>query len=339
MSKRITGSILLAITVGVAIVFAGLTVLAAKQEPSNQNTSTQPTNTKQVNRSKRGSASTKNAKTAGTTEATGDQTMPATTQEAPTATTTPTRKHRQRASNDMATTTAQSVQTDLSGTYAGTFKCDDIGLTGDTTLTINGNQFTTADGKSGRIVASTTGGYTAVALQMGDPTAAAPGTTPTVVSLRARKSGDRLTLMPIAGASSPCSFTPARAVASRRTRRSQQTATGTEVASPAEAGPAPTEVTTPATPSRRNTRKGTKSRTGTTTPAAPPSAMPTATPSESPATAPVPTQSPIPSPSPTPSESPSPVPSPSGSPTASPTPEATPSPSPSPSPSPAPKRP
>ena len=40
------------------------------------------------------------------------------------------------------------------------------GLTGDTTLTINGNEFTTADGKTGRIVASTTGGYTAVALQM-----------------------------------------------------------------------------------------------------------------------------------------------------------------------------
>src|ERR1043165_219154 len=65
------------------------------------------------------------------------------------------------------TAMAQTMQTDISGTYAGTFNCDELGLTGDTTLTINGNEFTTADGKTGRIVASTTGGYTAVALQVG----------------------------------------------------------------------------------------------------------------------------------------------------------------------------
>ena len=55
-----------------------------------------------------------------------------------------------------------TVQTDLSGTYTGTFNCEPLGLSGPTTLTITGNEFTTADGKSGRIVASTTGGYTAV---------------------------------------------------------------------------------------------------------------------------------------------------------------------------------
>jgi hypothetical protein len=39
-----------------------------------------------------------------------------------------------------------TTQTDLSGTYTGIFKCDAAGLTGDTTLTINGNEFTTSDG-------------------------------------------------------------------------------------------------------------------------------------------------------------------------------------------------
>src|SRR6266545_6698136 len=55
---------------------------------------------------------------------------------------------------------------DLSGTYAGTFNCEAAGLVGDTTLTINGSDFTTADGKSGHITASKTSGYTAVALQV-----------------------------------------------------------------------------------------------------------------------------------------------------------------------------
>jgi len=65
-------------------------------------------------------------------------------------------------------------QTDLSGTYSGTFVCDAAGINGETTLTINGNEFTTADGKGGRIVATTTRGYTAVALQFNDAPATAP---------------------------------------------------------------------------------------------------------------------------------------------------------------------
>src|SRR5687768_15555981 len=130
-------------------------------------------------------------------------------------------------------TAMATEQTDLSGTYAGTFNCDALGLTGDTTLTITGNQFTTADGKTGRIVASTTGGYTAVALQTGDTgpaTAATTGVaatmaagaaaTPTTVSMRARKSGDRLTLTSVPGAAMQCSFMPARNVA--KGRRSRQ---------------------------------------------------------------------------------------------------------------------
>jgi hypothetical protein len=86
-----------------------------------------------------------------------------------------------------------------------------LGLNGETTLTITGNQFTLPDGKSGRIVASTTRGYTAVAMQLGEAMAATgtqPATVPKIVSLRAKKSGDRLTLTPVPGSTNTCSFTP-----------------------------------------------------------------------------------------------------------------------------------
>jgi len=114
----------------------------------------------------------------------------------------------------------QTEQTDLSGTYTGTFTCEPAGVTGETTLTITGNQFTLSDGKSGRIVASTTRGYTAVAMQFGDTTATTPGaatTAPIIISLRARKSGDRLTLTTVPGAKHVCSFRSTRTV-SRGTR-------------------------------------------------------------------------------------------------------------------------
>ncbi|MCA1576856.1 MAG: hypothetical protein LC794_05765 [Acidobacteria bacterium] len=216
-------------------------------------------------------------------------------------------------------TASPTEQTDLSGTYAGTFNCDALGLSGDTTLTITGNQFTTADGKTGRIVASTTRGYTAVALQIGDTgpaTAATTGAaatmaggtaaTPTTVSMRARKSGDRLTLTSVPGATMQCSFMPARNVArGRRSRQRTPAATGTDVANPG------------ATP--------------TTTPAQP---MPDPSQTPSPAPSPSPTGSPTPEPSP----SPSPSPTPTGSPTPEPSPTASPSPTPSPSPSPSPNR-
>jgi hypothetical protein len=183
---------------------------------------------------------------------------------------------------------ATTVQTDLSGTYAGTFNCAVAGLTGDTTLTINGNEFTTSDGKTGRIVASTTGGYTAVALNLPgtDPTAA-----PVVVSLRARKSGNRLTLTSVGGTDTKCTFVPARNMA--RNRRGQRTpaATGTEVSNPAAMPSAvPTESPMPSQ-----------------TPAPSPSASPT--PSGSPTPSPSPGE-PMPSPSPDSSPSPSPSPSP-----------------------------
>ena len=304
MHKDLAISVL-AISVGFVLVLDGARTVSAKQDPAAQES--KPQTKKQTKSARAGGG---NKSTAASAESTGDQSTVTTDQtaSAPTAT----------------QVAAQSTQTDLSGTYTGVFKCDDVGLTGDTTLTINGNQFTTADGKTGRIVASTTRGYTAVALQMGDATTA----TPTVVSLRGRKSRDRLTLS-AADPAHPCSFTPGRATSSKRTPKSEPAApaaVGAEVASPAEAGPAPADVIAPATPKGRKTRKApsksTPSASTTTVPTPSTSPAPTTTPTETS----VPTQNPMPIPSP----------SPSGSPTASPTPEATPSPSPSPSPSPTP---
>ena len=202
---------------------------------------------------------------------------------------------------------AATTQMDLSGTYAGTFNCEALGLTGDTTLTITGNDFTTADGKTGRIVASTTSGYTAVAMQVGgaDPSAA-----PTIVSLRARKSGKRLTLSSVPGAGQKCTFTTSRNVARSRRNQTTPAATGTEVANPATV--TPTESPVPAQ-----------------TPAPSPTPMPTPEPVPSPSPSPSPT--PLPSPQPAPTVSPTPIPNPT--PTPSPT-EPAPSPSPTPSPSP-----
>ena len=222
------------------------------------------------------------------------------------------------------TVSAQTTQADLSGTYTGTFNCDALGLTGDTTLTITGNEFTLADGRTGRIVASTTGGYTAVALSLtptatGTGAAAAATTAPTVVSLRARKSGNRLILTPAPGPTAKCTFTPSRVARGRRTPRTPA-ATGTEVSAPATVpSPSPTESPMP-------------SPTATPMPTQTPSPTPTESPS------PTPEPSPEPVPSPTPSGSPTPMPTPSpGEPTPSPTASPTPSPTPTPTPTPRPR--
>ena len=183
-------------------------------------------------------------------------------------------------------TTAAPTQVDLSGTYAGTFNCESAGLMGDTTLTINGNEFTTADGKTGRITTSKSGRYTAVALQVNgtDPAAA-----PTVVSMHAKRSGNKLTLSPVAGAMRKCSFVPSRSMARGR---KTPAATGTEVANPT-AVPAESPMQNPS-------------------PSPTPMPTPMPNPSPSPSGSPTPMPSPGSSPSPSPAEPmPSPTPSPS----------------------------
>src|SRR6185503_2470585 len=139
-------------------------------------------------------------------------------------------------------TTAQTTQmVDLSGTYAGTFNCEEAGLMGDTTLTITGNEFTTADGRKGRIIASKTSGYTAVALQVSPADANTPVAGAKVISLRGKKSGNKLTLTPVTGSNMKCSFTTSKNMAKT------PSATGTEVANPT-AVPAQTPAPSP-TPS------------------------------------------------------------------------------------------
>jgi hypothetical protein len=187
------------------------------------------------------------------------------------------------------TTAKMTQQVDLSGTYAGTFNCEEAGLMGDTTLTITGNEFTTADGRTGRLTASKTSGYTAVALQVSPADSTAGTATAKVISLRAKKSGNKLTLTPVSGSNMKCSFAPSKTMAKTTTKKGTPAATGTEVANP--------------------------------------TAMPAQTPSPTPSPSPSPEASPTPMPTPGGSPRPTPMPSPSpGEPTPSPTPSPSPSP-------------
>jgi hypothetical protein len=130
------------------------------------------------------------------------------------------------------TNTAVSEQTDLSGSYTGTLSCAGIPVSGEGTLSITGNQFTftpTGGGgaANGRVAAVTTRGYTAVAMQFGESVAPPPGgtsTPPVIISLRARRAGDRLMLSGVPNtATSDCSFsTPAATTGGGRRRRGRR---------------------------------------------------------------------------------------------------------------------
>jgi hypothetical protein len=104
---------------------------------------------------------------------------------------------------------------DLSGTYNGNLSTaggQDVG-SGPATLTITGNTFTLAtEGgatHNGRIYAVLTRGATSAALYFAD--IQDPATkTPAVYNVRARKSGDRLTLSPAPQTTAKLTFAPAR---------------------------------------------------------------------------------------------------------------------------------
>ena len=90
----------------------------------------------------------------------------------------------------------------LEGTYTGTVNVPSRNLSGEGTLTINGDGFIlkTQDGAiTGRITAVRTGNYTAVALRLTEPAAATspqstPNSPPETLSLRLQQSGDKIHL-------------------------------------------------------------------------------------------------------------------------------------------------
>lgn len=119
-------------------------------------------------------------------------------------------------------------QTDLSGTYTGRVGYTDATMSGDGTLTINGNDFTLTSGsvtQEGRIVAVTTCNYTAVTMRFGKDQTVTPGQTPPpplpTISLRARRTGGGLSLETVPGESHMFSFhsTGASGGGMRRGRR------------------------------------------------------------------------------------------------------------------------
>ena len=240
-----------------AISAAGFEFLVLAQESTNQNAAADTSTKKSTTRRRRG----RRHKVANTNTAT-DATVPL------------------AASTDTTVAPAAETteQTDLSGTYTGTFDCGDAGVSGPTTLTVTGNQFTTDGGKSGRIVASTTRGYTGVAMQFGEVVMPAPGQPAgpplTIVSMRAKKSGDSLTLTTVEGASHVCSFTPTSVAGGTGHPTSRAVVAPAEPTMPAAATEAPAyEGATPAKPSpvrgRRGKRKANMSATPTPTPAVP----------------------------------------------------------------------
>ena len=100
----------------------------------------------------------------------------------------------------------QQEPADLSGTYNGTVNYPDGNLSGDATLTITGNQFSLESGGStlsGRVTAVKTCNYIGATLSIGEAT---PTQMATVISVRAQKTGDRLSLTSVPGERRSFSF-------------------------------------------------------------------------------------------------------------------------------------
>ncbi|HKS30321.1 MAG TPA: hypothetical protein VJS44_21025 [Pyrinomonadaceae bacterium] len=293
--------LLFVFVVSVALVAADLVVFAQNSNSSTQDDQTrggqmtsngnmQNTNSGRGRRRRRGRTAAA-ASTANTGDATTDASMQGNTGDMSGNMNMSTgqggRRRRRRggggttASTGVMTTTtpiAMSEQTDLSGSYTGTLSCAGIPVSGEGTLAITGNQFTftpTGGGASasGRVAAVTTRGYTAVAMQFGDSSAPPPGQTstpPIIISLRARRAGDRLTLSGVQGtATSDCSFSSAGASGMggrrRRGRRSMSTGMATTTDTTATAGTTDAGATTTTgtgTGRRRRGRRGSANSNG-----------------------------------------------------------------------------
>lgn len=130
----------------------------------------------------------------------------------------------------------QQEQADLSGTYSGAVSYPDGNLSGDATLTITGNQFSLESGGStlsGRITAVKTCNYIGATMMIGEST---PTQMATTISVRAQKTGERLTLTSVAGERRSFSFGP---VSRRRTRAPRREAMPSNM-NMGEAMPTPT---------------------------------------------------------------------------------------------------
>ena len=132
----------------------------------------------------------------------------------------------------------QQEPADLSGTYTGKMQHGDE--VRDATLTISGNNITVtsgADTHTGRITAVTTCGYTAVTIMHGDGGKSEPGkiSPPNkVMSLRAKKVGNSLTLTSVPGEPEKIMFTSGGGARRPRRQRPRRPA-----APPATPSPTP----------------------------------------------------------------------------------------------------
>ena len=137
----------------------------------------------------------------------------------------------------------EGTQEDLSGTYTGNLRTSGgHEMSGAATLTITGTSFTlaTTDGSmthSGTITAVNSRGYVGATLRFGDVDDTTSNTRLTF-SVRARKSGDRLTLTPAPGERNRMWFTPGGGGGGRRRARRRAPA-------PPAADAAPTPEATP----------------------------------------------------------------------------------------------
>lgn len=206
MSRSTSSYIIRLLVLVISVVFIGADLSVSAQntnsstttmpeDTSMQNTNTSNTNTNRTGRRRRGRRRGGNMNRADTT-ATAD-----------TATTTTMPVSTGRCDPNV------QEQTDLSGTYTGTANYTEGGISGEATLTINGNDFTMTSGQStteGRVTAVTTCNYTAVTMMFGRPqTSVATGTQPPplpAVSLRARRVGRGLTLESVGGGTRQFSF-------------------------------------------------------------------------------------------------------------------------------------
>jgi hypothetical protein len=127
---------------------------------------------------------------------------------------------------------------DLSGTYTGhVMMSGGHDMEGDGTLTITDNTFQLESGgmtHGGRVYAVTTRGYTGAAFYFTDLTNAATNT-PVVANTHARKSGDKLWLMPVPGTSTKMMFSSGGGGGGGRGRRGRRGRRPVVTAPPPEA--------------------------------------------------------------------------------------------------------